>query len=135
MTRIAIFGAVIPACFALAAPAAADPVTDAFYARCTTENSYQMQPAELDEACACMAPVLVSFLTPEARQEIESAIEANRSVSFSGSPFKGDPAELARSAIRQCPKVGAAMYRQNCQGANESAPQCVEMKQMIDGGP
>jgi len=135
MKTLTALSTMILAWFALAAPAAADTVTDAFYARCTTENSYQMQPAELDEACACMAPVLVSFLTPEARQEIESAIKANRSVSFSGSPFKGDPATLARSAIKQCPSVGRAMYQQNCTGANESAPQCQEMKQMLDAAP
>ena len=112
--------------------AAADPIVDAFYARCVSENSYQMQPAELDEACACMAPVLVSFLTPEARQQIESAIKANKAVSFSGTPFKGNPSELARSAIKQCPKVGVSMYQQKCAGGNESAPECQEMKAMID---
>jgi hypothetical protein len=47
-------------------------------------------------------------------------------------PYKGNPAELARSAIKQCPAVGAAMYQQKCAGNNEAAPQCQEMKGMID---
>jgi hypothetical protein len=114
------------------ATAAADPVVDAFHARCVLENSYQMAPAELEGACACMAPVMASFLTAEARQRVESAIQNNKPASFSGSPFKGNPAELARSAIKQCPSVGAAMYRQKCVGDNETAPQCQEMKGMID---
>lgn len=114
------------------ATAAADPVVDAFYDRCVSENSYQMPPADLDQACGCMAPVLVSFLTPEARQQVEAAIQANKPVTFSGSPFKGHPAELARSAIKQCPSVGAAMYQQKCVGGNEATPQCQEMKGMID---
>jgi len=113
-------------------PAAADPVVDAFYARCVSENSYQMPPAELESACACMAPVLVSFLTVDARRQVEQAIANNRPVSFNGSPFKGNPAELARGAIQQCPAVGAAMYQQKCAGANEAAPECKEMKAMID---
>jgi hypothetical protein len=118
--------------FAIAAAANADPVVDAFYNRCVAENSYQMQPAELEGACACMSPVMVSFLTMEARRQIEAAIQANKPVSLSGSPFKGDPATLARRAIRECPQVGAAMYRQNCAGGNETKPQCQEMKAMID---
>jgi len=112
--------------------AAADPLVDAFYAHCVSENSYQMQPADLEGACGCMAPVLVSFLTVEARQQIEAAIKSNKPVSFSGSPFKGNPADLARSAIKQCPAVGAAMYQQKCAGGNETTPQCQEMKGMID---
>jgi hypothetical protein len=114
------------------APAAADPVVDTFYGRCVSENSYQMQPAELESACACMAPVLVSFLTIDARRQVEDAIKFNRPVSFSGSPFKGNPADLARRAIRECPAVGAAMYQQKCAGGNEAAPECQEMKAMID---
>ena len=125
-------GLAILACLLFGQPAAADPVSDAFYERCTAENSYQMQPAELGEACACMAPVLASFLTVEARQQIEAAIKSNKPVSFSGSPFKGNPADLARSAIKQCPAVGAAMYQQKCAGGNETTPQCQEMKGMID---
>lgn len=127
--------ALILASALLVRSAAADPILDAFYARCTSENSYQMPPAELDQACACMAPVLVSFLTPEARQQILDAIKANKAVSFSASPFKGNPADLARSAIKQCPEVGAAMYQQKCAGGNESAPECQEMKAMIDQAP
>jgi hypothetical protein len=119
----------------LALPAAADPVVDSFYVRCVSENSYRMPPEELEQACACMAPVLTSFLADDARRQIEQAISTNKPVSFAGSPFKGDPAELARSAIRQCPAVGAAMYRQKCAGASEAAPQCQEMKAMIDQAP
>lgn len=129
----------ILALLALAAPlaiaattATADPVVDAFYTRCVSENSYQMEPNELEGACACMAPVLVSFLTTEARHRIEDAIRKNRPVGLSGAPFRGDPAELARIAILQCPAVGAAMYRQKCAGGHEAAPQCQEMKAMID---
>jgi hypothetical protein len=116
---------------ALAPAAEADPVVDAFYLRCVSENSYQMEPADLEGACACMAPVMVSFLTVEARKSIEEAIKANKPVSLTGSPFKGNPADLARDAIRQCPAVGEAMYRQKCTG-NEAAPQCQEMKNMLD---
>ena len=116
---------------ALAPAAEADPVVDAFYLRCVSENSYQMEPADLEGACACMAPVMVSFLTVEARKTIEEAIKANKPVSLTGSPFKGNPADLARDAIRQCPAVGEAMYRQKCTG-NEAAPQCQEMKNMLD---
>ena len=116
---------------ALAPAAEADPVVDAFYLRCVSENSYQMEPADLEGACACMAPVMVSFLTVEARKSIEEAIQANKPVSLTGSPFKGNPADLARDAIRQCPAVGEAMYRQKCTG-NEAAPQCQEMKNMLD---
>ena len=123
------------ACLACVRPAAADQVADAFYALCMSENSYNLPPVELDEACACMAPVLVSFLTPEARQGIEQSIKSNQTVAISGNPYKGDPATLARSAIKQCPKVGAAMYQQNCGGQNAEAPQCVEMKKMLDAGP
>lgn len=122
----------ILACMTLARPAEADPVADAFYARCTAENAYHMQPAELDGACACMAPVLASFLTVEARKQIEDSLKTGKPASFGGSPFKGNPADLARSAIKQCPMVGAAMYRQKCAGKNESAPECREMKKMID---
>jgi hypothetical protein len=114
---------------------AADPVTDAFYVRCVSENSYQMQPGELEEACACMAPVMVSFLTADARRTIEDAIKSRKPVSLSGNPFQGDPAQLARSAIRQCPAVGEAMYRRECAGGNEAAPHCQEMRDMIDQVP
>ena len=114
--------------------AAADPVVEAFYGRCMAENSYEMEPAELDQGCACMAPVMVSFLTPEARQKIEAAINTNTPVGLSGSPFKGNPAELARMAVVQCPAVGAAMYRQKCTG-NEGAPECQEMKEILDQVP
>jgi hypothetical protein len=118
---------------AVAATAAvADPVVDAFYSRCVTENAYQMAPNELESACACMAPVMTSFLTDDARGRIEDALKNNQPVSLSGSPFKGNPADLARSAIKQCPAVGAAMYQQKCAGGNEAAPQCQEMKAMID---
>jgi hypothetical protein len=116
----------------VAATAAADPVVDSFYTRCVSENAYQMGPNELEGACACMAPVMASFLTEDARRRIEDAIRTNKPVGLSGSPFKGHPADLARSAIRQCPAVGAAMYRQHCAGGNAAAPQCKEMKDMID---
>ena len=115
-----------------ATSAAADPVVDAFYSRCVSENSYQMTPNELEGACACMAPVMVSFLTDDARRRIGDAIRNNRPIALSGNPFRGDPADLARSAIRQCPAVGAAMYRQKCAGGNKAAPQCQEMKGMLD---
>jgi len=127
----ALCGALILA-GAVPPPAAADPVVDAFYGLCVTENSYQMQPAELDQACACMAPVLISFLSIAAREEIAAAIKSGKPASFSGSPFKGNPADLARRAIRECPAVGTAMYRQKCVGGNEASPQCQEMKEMID---
>src|SRR5690242_1633803 len=78
--------------------AAADPVVEAFYGRCMAENSYEMEPAELDQACACMAPVMVSFLTSEARQTVETAIKTNTPIGLTGNPFKGNPAELARMA-------------------------------------
>jgi hypothetical protein len=117
---------------ALVPSAAADPVVDAFYVRCVSENSYQMEPVDLEGACACMAPVMASFLTDEARLKITEAIKAKKPVSLTGSPFKGHPAELARSAIKQCPAVGEAMYRQKCAGGNEAAPQCQEMKSMLD---
>jgi len=107
-------------------------VVDAFYSRCVSENSYQMAPNELESACACMAPVMVSFLTDDARQRIEYAIKNNQPIGLSGNPFRGDPADLARSAIKQCPAVGAAMYQQKCSGDNASAPQCQEMKGMLD---
>jgi hypothetical protein len=115
-----------------ATTATADPVVDAFYSRCVSENSYQMAPNELESACACMAPVMVSFLTDDARQRIEYAIKNNQPIGLSGNPFRGDPADLARSAIKQCPAVGAAMYQQKCSGDNASAPQCQEMKGMLD---
>jgi hypothetical protein len=125
-------GALIATAMLPMAAALADPVVDAFYARCVSENSYRMEPAELEGACACMAPVMASFLTSDARRRIEDAIRVNKPASFGGSPFKGNPAELARSAIRQCPSVGAAMYQQKCAGGNEATPQCQEMKGMID---
>src|SRR5688500_249614 len=66
---------VVVASMAAAAPdAAADPVVDAFYNRCVSENAYQMAPNELEGACACMAPVMVSFLTDDARRRLEEAI-------------------------------------------------------------
>jgi len=124
---------VVVASMAAAAPdAAADPVVDAFYNRCVSENAYQMAPNELEGACACMAPVMVSFLTDDARRRLDEAIKSNAPVSLGASPFKGDPADLARSAIKQCPNVGKAMYAQKCAGGNEGAPQCQEMKGMID---
>ncbi len=126
-----LLAAALPAAIAAGA-AAADPVVDSFYGRCVNENSYQMAPSELESACACMAPVMVSFLSQEARRKIEAAIQNNQPVALSGSPFKGDPAELSRRAIKLCPEVGAAMYRQKCAGANEAAPQCQEMKEMLD---
>ena len=131
MKLLKILACAVPIAIAATA-AAADPVVDAFYGRCVAENSYQMEPSELEGACACMAPVMVSFLTMEARRQIEAAIQANKPVGLSGSPFKGDPATLARRAIGECPQVGAAMYRQNCAGGNETKPQCQEMKAMID---
>ena len=115
-----------------ATSASADPVVDAFYTRCVSENSYQMAPNDLESACACMAPVMVSFLTDEARRQIEDAIKNSQPLRLSGSPFRGDPADLARSAIKQCPAVGAAMYEQKCSGGNATAPQCREMKDMLD---
>ncbi|WP_119304018.1 hypothetical protein [Dongia deserti] len=127
-----ILGALILACSVPVTAAPADPVVDAFYVRCVSENAYQLEPAQLEGACACMAPVMVSFLTDEARLKIEDAIRANEPASIGGSPFKGDPADLARSAIKQCPAVGEAMYRQKCAGGNEAAPQCQEMKSLID---
>jgi hypothetical protein len=125
-------GLAILACIIFGHAAAADPVSDAFYERCTTENSYTMQPAELNGACACMAPVLASFLTVEARHEIEAALKSKRPASFAGSPFKGNPADLARTAIKECPMVGEAMYQQKCAGKYDGAPECQEMKKMID---
>ena len=91
-----------------------------------------MAPNELEGSCACMAPVMVSFLTDDARRRVEDAIKNSAPVSLGASPFKGDPADLARSAIQQCPGVGKAMYAQKCAGGNEAAPQCQEMKGMID---
>ena len=76
--------------------------------------------------------VLVSFLTDDAYWQIEAAIKNRQSISLKGDPYKGDPAELSRAAIKQCPAVGDAMYKQKCTGANETAPQCQEMKKMID---
>jgi hypothetical protein len=115
-----------------ATDATADPVVDAFYNRCVSENAYQMAPNELEGACACMAPVMVSFLTDDARRGVEEAIKNNAPVSLGGSPFKGNPSDLARSAIQQCPSVGKAMYARKCASGNEAAPQCQEMKGMID---
>lgn len=123
---------VLVASMAGAVPAAADPVVDAFYTRCVSENSYQMAADELENACACMAPVMVSFLTVDARRRVEDALKNNAPVSLGSSPFKGNPADLARTAIKQCPNVGKAMYAQKCAGGNEAAPQCQEMKGMID---
>jgi hypothetical protein len=120
------------ASMAVAATAAADPVVDAFYTRCVSENSYQMAPDELESACACMLPVMVSFLTIDARRRVEEALKNNAPVSLGGSPFRGNPADLVRTAIKQCPNVGKAMYAQKCAGGNEAAPQCQEMKGMID---
>jgi hypothetical protein len=117
---------------ATATDAAADPVVDAFYNRCVSENAYQMAPNELEGACACMAPVMVSFLTDDAHRRVSEAIKNNAPVSLGASPFKGNPADLARTAIKQCPGVGKAMYAQKCAGGNETAPQCQEMKGMID---
>ena len=122
---------VVMAAMAVAAAVAADPVVDAFYTRCVSENSYQMAPEELEGACACMAPVMVSFLTEDARRRAGEALKNNAPVSLGASPFKGNPADLARSAIKQCPHVGKAMYVQKCAG-NEAAPQCQEMKGMIE---
>ena len=131
MKPLTILACFLPAVLA-AATAAADPVVDAFYARCVSENSYQMGPNDLEGACACMAPVMVSFLTDEARRQMEDAIKNRQPLQLSGSPFRGDPADLARSAIKQCPAVGAAMYQQKCSGGNATAPQCREMKDMLD---
>ena len=131
MKILKILAGAVPIAVA-AASAAADPVVDAFYNRCVSENSYQMAPNELEGACACMAPVMVSFLTDDARRRIEDAIKNNQPIGLSGNPFRGDPADLARSAIKQCPAVGAAMYQQKCAGGNEAAPQCQEMKGMLD---
>jgi hypothetical protein len=124
---------VVAAAAAAAAPsAAADPVVDAFYNRCVSENAYQMAPNELEGACACIAPVMVSFLTDDARRRLEEAIKSNAPISLGGNPLKGNPADLARTAIEQCPNVGKAMYAQKCAGGNAAAPQCQEMKGMID---
>ena len=82
-----------------------------------------------------MAPVMVSFLTADARAKLEDAIKTSKPVSLSGNPFRGHPAELARSAIRQCPAVGEAMYRRECVGGNEALPHCQEMKDMLDQVP
>ena len=131
MKPLTILACTLPAVLAAGA-AAADPVVDAFYARCVSENAYQMGPNDLESACACMAPVMVSFLTDEARRQIEDAIKNRQPLQLSGSPFRGDPADLARSAIKQCPAVGAAMYQQKCSGGNATAPQCREMKGMLD---
>jgi hypothetical protein len=117
---------------AAATNAAAEPVVDAFYNRCVSENAYQMAPNELEGACACMAPVMVSFLTDDARRRLNEAIKSNAPVTLGTSPLKGNPADLARGAIQQCPSVGKAMYAQKCAGGNEAAPQCQEMKGMID---
>jgi hypothetical protein len=126
---------VLVASMAVAATADADPVVDAFYTRCVSENSYQMAPDALEGACACMSPVMVSFLTIDARRRVEDALKNNAPVSLGGNPFKGHPADLARTAIKQCPSVGKAMYAQKCAGGNEAAPQCQEMKGMIDQAP
>ena len=118
---------------AMAGAANADPVTESFYARCVNENAYQMQSADLQSACGCMAPVLVSFLTPQARAQIDDEIRNNRSVSLSGSElYHGKPGDIARAAVRQCPAVAAAMYQQKCSVANAATPACQEMKAMID---
>ncbi len=125
--------AALGASIAGALPAsAADAVTDSFYVRCVSENSYQMESAALEKACACIAPVMVSFLTTDARRSIEEAIRTRSPIRLGGNPFQGHPAELARAAIQQCPAVGEAMYRQKCAGGNEAAPECQEMQEMID---
>lgn len=100
---------VLAASMAIAATAAADPVVDAFYNRCVSENAYQMAPNELEGACACMAPVMVSFLTDDARRQVEQAIKNNAPVSLGASPFKGNPADWpaapsrnARASERRC---------------------------------
>ena len=72
-----------------ATDAAADPVVDAFYNRCVSENAYQMAPNELEGACACMAPVMVSFLTDDARRQVEEAIKNNAPVSLGAQPVQG----------------------------------------------
>ena len=131
MKFLKILACVLPAVLA-AATAAADPVVDAFYNRCVSENSYQMGPNDLESACACMAPVMVSFLTDDARRQIDESIKNRQPLRLNSSPFRGDPADLARSAIKQCPAVGAAMYQQKCSGGNATAPQCREMKEMLD---
>src|SRR5262245_258151 len=122
----------ILACIAFGRAAAADPVSDAFYQRCTASNAYNMEPAQLNEACACMAPVLTSFLTPEAHKEIEDALKSKKPVTFGGNPYKGNQADLARIAIKECPMVGEAMYQQKCAGKYDGAPECQEMKKMIE---
>ena len=124
---------VVVASVAVAATtAAADPVVDAFYNRCVSENAYQMAPNELESACACMAPVMVSFLTDDARRQVEAGDQEQRASQPRRQPVQGQSADLARSAIQQCPSVGKAMYAQKCAGGNEAAPQCQEMKGMID---
>src|SRR6185295_1940440 len=65
MKPLKILACLLPA---VLATATADPVVDAFYARCVSENAYQMGPNDLEGACACMAPLMVSFLTDEARR-------------------------------------------------------------------
>ena len=119
---------VVVASVAAAAPsAAADPVVDAFYNRCVSENAYQMAPNELEGACACMAPVMVSSLTDDAHRRVSEAIKNNAPVSLGASPFKGNPADLARTAIKQCPGVGKALDAPNCAGGDETAPQCQDV--------
>lgn len=112
--------------------AQADPVVDSFYTRCVSENAYQLQPAELQQACACMAPVLVSFLTPEARAQVEGAIRNNHEANLGPNPYRGAPGDRARDAIKQCPGAGIAMYNQKCAGEKAAQPACQEMKAMID---
>ncbi|MGH6892194.1 MAG: hypothetical protein ACREEP_08060 [Dongiaceae bacterium] len=98
-TFIALGGALSLVCAIGARAAAADPVVDAFYGRCVSESSYRMAPADLANACGCMAPVLVSFLTDEAYRQVEGSIKGNKPVTFGGTPFKGEPSDPARSAI------------------------------------
>ena len=107
MKILKILAGAVPIAVA-AASAAADPVVDAFFNRCVSENSYQMAPNELEGACACMAPVIVSFLTDDARRRIEDAIKHNLPIGTTANPFSAYPANLARRAIKQCPAVGAA---------------------------
>lgn len=116
----------------VAGAAKADPVVDSFYTRCVSENVYQMQPGELEQACACMAPMVASFLTPEARARVEDAIRNNHAVNLGPNPYRGAPGDRAREAIRQCPATGVAMYNQKCAGDNATKPECQEMRTMIE---
>lgn len=116
----------------MAGAALADPVVDSFYARCVSENAYQMQPGELEQTCTCMAPVLVSFLTPEAHAQVAEAVRNNHPVNLGPNPYRGSAGDRARDAVRQCPAAGVAMYNQKCAGENAALPACQEMKAMIE---